>query len=135
MARKGWSAASRSSVLATKNIGFCTFRSPRIVGPSSELRRRIINEALYLASIKAGVFQQSARGWGLGASGKYDENRTPLEGSVRSHGTAFVPWAIIVCPSKNPRQGELLPWLPLKPRRSSNSRILPCGTVLTLKPT
>src|SRR3989442_12237078 len=61
MARKGWSAASRSSVLATKNIGFCTFRSPRIVVPSSELRRRIINEALYLASIKAGVFQQSAR--------------------------------------------------------------------------
>src|SRR3989442_10985863 len=65
MARKGWSAASRSSVLATKNIGFCTFRSPRIVVPSSELRRRIINEALYLASIKAGVFQQPAKRRGM----------------------------------------------------------------------
>ncbi len=46
----------------------------------------------------------------------------PRVGEVGSHGTAFVPWAIIVWPSKNPRQGELLPWLPQKPRRSSNSR-------------
>src|SRR3989442_12778166 len=76
MARKGWSAASRSSLLATKNIGFCTFRSPRIVVPSSELRRRIINEALYLASIKAGVFQQSARATISGSYGGVTQSAT-----------------------------------------------------------
>src|SRR5712692_6654343 len=90
MARKGWSAASRSSVLATKNIGFCTFRSPRIVVPSSELRRRIINETLYLASIKAGVFQQPARGWGT-----FDVESCCVRGKTCTHkatryGVAFL---------------------------------------------